>query len=370
MKLFGYKYSVFTMLVGFLLLLQSAFKTEDLKSRSLPTPVELHYPTYFGSRTYDNPDNPLTTEGIELGRMLFYEKALSANNNISCGSCHQQNRAFTDGNKFSEGTDGIPTKRNTMALVNLAWVNHFFWDGRVKGLEEQAMVPLTEVHEMGQKLDISVRKLQKKAIYPTLFEKAFGSTKITAKLITYALAQFGRTLISADAKYDHYLQGKYQLSASERRGMALFFGGDEHETRGQRRTCAHCHGGEKTFSELYHNNGLDTNFKDVGREAITGSINDKGRFRVVTLRNIALTAPYMHDGRFETLEEVIDHYSDHVKNSRTLSPFLRGSMEEGLERNGFQFTQQEKSDIIDFLHLLTDSNFVRNPSFSDPFFNQ
>lgn len=357
------KVCVFAMLIIFLLLMQSAFHTAE----PLNEPVKLNYPTYFGNRTYENPKNPLTKQGIALGRMLFYEKALSANGNISCGSCHQQDRAFTDGKKFSEGTDGKLTSRNAMALVNLLWVDNFFWDGRSKGLENQSVVPLTDPHEMGQQLDVSARKLQSLAKYPPMFKESFGTDKITGTYITYALAQFERTLISADSKYDQYLQGKYQPAASELRGIDLFFGNDKkQEPLMRRRTCGHCHGGPKTFSELFHNNGLDGSFQDLGRATFTGLPADNGRFRVVTLRNIALTAPYMHDGRFETLEEVIDHYSDHIKESATLSPFLREGMENS-NKIGFQFTRQEKEDIVNFLHLLTDSSFVNNPVFSDPF---
>lgn len=360
------KTSVFTVLIIFSMLMQSAFQKADSKMDKQGK--KLDYPSYFGNKIYENEANPLTEEGVALGRMLFYEKALSANGNVSCGTCHQQKLAFTDGKRFSEGTDGVPTKRNAMALVNLLWVNNFFWDGRVKGIEHQALIPLTDPHEMGQAVEVSAQKLQAIAVYPPKFKAAFGTDKITGQHITYALAQFERTLISANSRYDQYLQGDYQPTASELRGIALFFGSDDQGNMTRQATCGHCHGGPKTFSELFHNNGLDVNTQDIGRGIFTGLPADNGRFRVVTLRNIALTAPYMHDGRFTSLEEVIDHYSDGIKTSQTLSPFLQiGKLD--AKTHGFRFTEQEKKDIVHFLHLLTDSGFVHNPLFSDPFLN-
>lgn len=365
-KMCSCKTVIFAALLICSIILESAFQINSTQDEN--EPFVLSYPSYFGNKIYENSDNPLTTNGVALGRMLFYEKALSANNNISCGTCHQQELSFTDGKRFSEGTDGTLTDRNAMALVNLLWVNNFFWDGRARGLENQVVIPLTDAHEMGQTLDISRQKLQEMPIYPPMFKAAFGTEKITEKQIIYALAQFTRTLISENAKYDQYLQGNYQPSAAELRGIALFFG---HEEGGgmQRVACGHCHGGPKTFTELYHNNGLDAVAQDIGRAAFTGLAADTGRFRVATLRNIALTAPYMHDGRFETLEEVLDHYSEHIKTSPTLSPFLRNaSGEQGVY--GLQFKREEKEDIIRFLNLLTDTTFISNPLFADPFMNK
>ncbi len=176
-----------------------------------------------------------------------------------------------------------------MSLANLLWVRNFFWDGRANGLEAQAQVPLTDAHEMGQALELSAKKLQNTHPYPTLFKKAFGSSYITGDQIVKALAQFERTLISANAKYDDYLRGQYEPTTSEQNGMDLFFSNPSSNKRGA--GCAHCHGGPKTFTEQYHNNGLDSISKDAGRETITGRSYDRGRFRVATLRNIALTAP-------------------------------------------------------------------------------
>ena len=340
-----------------------------------PTPYRLSYPSYFGNRTNFSDDNPLTVEGVALGRRLFYERRLSRTSTISCANCHQQARAFTDGRAFSVGFDGTPTKRNSMSLANLLWVRNFFWDGRASSLEAQAVVPLTDPHEMGQSMDSSVAKLRASGFYDSLFGAAFGGGSdvpatgvagvpvagadgvgaITADRIVKALGQFERTLISADAPYDKYIRGEYQLKAEERAGLLLFFG---------RANCGNCHGGPKTFNETYHNNGLDLEPRDAGRAGVTGMGYDRGRFRVVTLRNIALTGPYMHDGRFGTLEEVIDHYNEHVEPSETLSPTLRDTSNVPVR---LRLTVREKGELLAFLRTLTDSAFVTDKKFSDPF---
>ena len=329
---------------------------------SAPTPYVLKYPAYFGHRTNLLENNPLTVEGIALGRKLFYEKQLSANNTLSCATCHQQARAFTDGRKFSLGADGTPTRRNSMTLANILWVQNFFWDGRATSLEAQALTPLTDPHEMGQSLDNSAKKLKALPEYSGLFTAAFpGPDAITPDHIIKALTQFERTLISANAPYDQYIRGESQLSAAQRRGLDLFFGS---ANRGVRSAgCGNCHGGPRTFNETYHNNGLDKTPKDSGREDVTHMPYDRGRFRVVTLRNIALTAPYMHDGRFNTLEAVIDHYSEHLEPSPTLSPSLKDTTN---TPTNLHLTTAEKSDLLAFLHTLTDSTFITDPRFSAP----
>lgn len=339
----------------------TGLKVDDMQ----PEPYPLIYPANFGGRINIPADNPTTKEGVYLGRMLFYEKKLSANNTLSCASCHQQKLAFTDGEAFSTGIDKSLTSRNSMALVNLLWVRNFFWDGRSPSLEDQAVFPMTNPHEMGQSLDVTVKKLQQTTAYPILFKKAFGIETIDADKIRKALAQFERTLISADSPYDRYLAGTYQPTASELRGINLFMEGPAPERGMRGGNCGHCHGGPKVFKELFHNNGLDIEPKDIGREAISQQRSDKGRFRVPTLRNIALTAPYMHDGRFRTLDDVLNHYNEHIEESPSLSSFLRGvSNEKGGKT--LLLNQTEKADIIAFLHILTDTTFINNPAFSDP----
>jgi cytochrome c peroxidase len=344
-----------------LILLSCAFILKDASHE----PYELKYPSSFGSRFTIPKDNPMTKEGVALGRMLFYEELLSANNEVSCGTCHIQKLAFTDARQFSVGVDGTPTRRNSMSLSNLLWVRSLFWDGRASTLEEQMIVPLTDPHEMGQSLQVSSNKLQQSGDYPLLFEKTFGTREITGERIIKALAQFERTLISANSPYDQYLRGDYEPTPSELRGLALFATGPQPNREIRGANCAHCHGMPQTFTDTFHNNGLDSIFSDLGREVFTGQFGDRGRFRVPTLRNIALTAPYMHDGRFATLNDVLDHYSEHIKQSETLSPFIAepGNIPGQM---GLRLTENEKVDIINFLNMLTDQDFISNPEFADP----
>ncbi|HEY1196062.1 cytochrome-c peroxidase [Flavobacterium sp.] len=328
-------------------------------------PYKLEYPDYFGNRISIPEDNPTTKQGVFLGRMLFYETKLSSNQTISCASCHQQKLAFTDGKAFSDGINNVPTKRSSMSLANLLWVRNFFWDGRAKGLEEQAKFPLNDPHEMGAYLEKAVLELRKTKVYPPLFKEAFGTSEINSEKITKAIAQFERTLISANSNYDQYLKGEYKPNQQELNGMELFMNSPQPEKNIRGANCSQCHGTPKMYMELFHNNGLDSEPKDIGREELTGMPNDRGRFRVATLRNIALTAPYMHDGRFKNLEEVLDHYNEHISPSKSLSISLK-DRSNNLNGKDLGLTANEKSDIISFLKMLTDSTFINDPKFSDP----
>lgn len=204
---------------------------------------------------------------------------------------------------------------------------------------------------MGQSLEKSATVLKQIPVYPLLFKRAFGDSSITPEGITKALAQFERILISSNSRYDQYVQNQYQPCKQEMNGMTLFNQSPQPEKGIRGANCAHCHGGVKTSMELFHNNGLDSNPKDTGMEALTGIPSDKGRFKATTLRNIALTAPYMHDGRFETLEQVIDHYSDHIQPSASLSPFLRG--ESSIRgSSSLKLSATEKKELIAFLNML------------------
>lgn len=331
-------------------------------------PIAIKYPAYFGNRIFIPENNPATEAGVNLGRMLFYETALSSNNKISCATWHKQELAFTDGKKFSTGVDGSLQPRNAMSLVNLLWVQNFFWDGRAHGLEEQAKTPLANPHEMGQSMETSVEKLKEKKIYVSLFKNAFGTDTINGEMIVKALSQFERTLVSGDSRYDKYLHSEYQPLQSELDGITLFYTSPDPAKNIRGADCAHCHSGPKTFMELFQNNGLDSVPLDSGREKISGQSYDRARFRVVTLRNIALTAPYMHDGRFNTLEEVVDHYNEHIIQGGTLSIFLQNKSNT-LNGKSLDLTQQEKKDIVAFLNMLTDSTFINNKNFSNPFSN-
>lgn len=317
-------------------------------------------------------DNRFTEEGIELGRRLFYDPILSADSTQSCSSCHKQSLAFTDGLAVSPGIDGIAGTRSSMALVNLGYnINGFFWDGRALTLEEQASDPIENPIELHDTWENVEDKLRRHSDYPTRFRQAFGiekTSEITEELATKALAQFMRTLISYESKYDKALgflpPPRPILTESEQRGKDKFF--TENNQVGDAE-CVHCHGGRLFTDNLFRNNGLDSvdnvnNFADLGFGGVTGFNLDKGRFRVPTLRNIELTAPYMHDGRFATLEEVLDHYNEHLQNSPTLDPLLGARID-----TGFQLTQQDKDDIIAFLKTLTDTTFTNNPAFSNPF---
>lgn len=321
-------------------------------------------PSYFGD--YKIPaDNKTTVEGVELGRMLFYETKLSGNNTMSCASCHVQSAAFTDTNRFSKGIDGVKGTRNSMSISNVLWQSKFFWDGRATSLEEQALAPIENPVELHQSLNIAVAKLQASSIYPPLFKKVFGSDSITATNIAKAIAQFERTLISSNSKYDKYLRKELNLTASELRGREFFFTHPSPETGLRGGNCGDCHTGDLAGNGSFHNNGLDTVFVDKGLEYFTKNQYDRGKFKTPSLRNIGYTAPYMHDGRFKTLQEVLDHYNEHVKTSLTLDPLMSATNTLGARQ--LELTAQEKEDIINFLNTLNDSDFISNPKFSNPF---
>lgn len=333
------------------------------------TPLTLKVPDAFPDLPHDSvTKNPLTEEGVALGRMLFYEKRLSANNTISCGSCHQQKFAFTDGGKkISPGVNGALGTRNTMSLANVAWNKSFNWDGKAKTLEEQAHIPMESPVEMHQSLSRAANKLQNSSTYPPLFQKAFGSKVITEENILKALAQFQRTLISGNSKYDQAGEGKYVFSPDEEAGRQLFF--DPHRQPGTSRSanCFDCHGGFNFTRQTLVNNGLDVTFQDPGFGGVTGNPADNGKFKAPTLRNIALTAPYMHDGRFASLAEVLTHYNHGVKKN---SPGLHIEMLYSNTANPdlqLGLTDTEVKQVIAFLETLTDNDFINDPRFSDPF---
>lgn len=321
------------------------------------TPYTVTIPSWvstFLSPMPTNPSNPLTVEGISLGRKLFYEPMLSDNQTQSCASCHLQTAGFTDTAAFSKGTNGAIGDRNAMQIINLAWSNYLFWDGRRTTLEAQAHDPVTNPIEMRNTWPVVVERLQKDPIYPGLFFKAFGTRTIDSNLVTKAIAQFERTLVSFNSRFDkYYFEGDTNaLNTQEKRGLALFFG---------KADCNHCHSDVLLTDDALRNNGLDTRFTDRGRGKVTGLPTDDGKFKVPTLRNIAETAPYMHDSRFKTLEEVVNHYSDNVK---TNSPNLDENME--IIAKGLRLSQQEKSDLVAFMKSLSDTEFLTNPNFKKP----
>ena len=294
-------------------------------------------------------DNPLIEERVALGEKLFSDTALSRNGAISCASCHHSGQAFTDPQKLSVGVEGRTGTRNSMPLFNLAWKSAFFWDGRASSLREQALMPVQDHAEMDESLSNVVAKLSTNNNYVTAFKTAFGSTEITSERIGLAIESFVLTLTSFDSKFDRVMKGEARFSDAEQRGFELFttefdprrelFGAD----------CFHCHGGALFQSQTFANNGLDSKFKDAGRSKVTGKASDLGKFATPSLRNVAVTAPYMHDGRFATLEEVIEHYSSGVKRSATLDPNLAKHPDEGVH-----LSDADKHALVVFLKTLTD----------------
>lgn len=329
-----------------------------------PKEVNLEVPFWMPPQPKDDA-NPLTEQGIALGRQLFYDPILSADSTQSCSSCHKQAHAFSDPRQYSIGVLGMEGKRNAMALINLAYNrNGLFWDGRSENLKEQALIPVEDHLEMNESWDHVVLKLADHPSYPELFRAAFGIStpgEINKELVVRALAQFEQTLISSNSRFDQVVwQNKGWLTDAELRGKQLFF--FEESQLINHPGCSHCHFDPLFGDNSYRNNGLDAvddlaDFADLGRGAITGNLYDNGKFRVPTLRNIALTAPYMHDGRMATLEEVLNHYGAGG----------HGVSNEDVNIAPFELNEQQKADLIAFLHTLTDTSFVNNPAFSNPF---
>lgn len=306
-------------------------------------------------------DNQLTKEGVELGRLLFYDPILSLDSTVSCASCHQQALAFTDGRRKSIGINERMGRRSALSLANVGFnYKGLFWDGRSPSLEEQALHPVTDNNEMGHTWPSLLQKLNRNRFYQQKFQVAYPlqvPKKITQKQVANALAQFQRTLISTNSKYDQVLEGKASFSAAEARGMDIFFDKSDILPVAE---CGHCHT-DPLFTNLnFENNGIDSfdsHNPDKGRAEISGRKYDKGMFKVPTLRNIAVTAPYMHDGRFQSLEEVIDHYNTGGHPGINVSPNVMP----------LHLNERDKADLIAFLNTLTDETFLNNPELSNPF---
>ncbi|MEY2466423.1 MAG: cytochrome c peroxidase [Verrucomicrobiota bacterium] len=296
-------------------------------------------------------DNPLTGEGVSLGSELFFDRRLSGDNSQSCARCHHPREAFSENRRFSRGIGGEVGTRNAMPLVNLAWKKEFFWDGRAASLREQVLQPIQNPIEMHQSLPQLVSKLSADTNYHRLFANAFGSPEITTDRIARALEQFLLVQVSFDSKFDRAILGQEKFTADEQRGFELFH--TEYDPRhGQfGADCFHCHGGPLFQSQSFGNNGLDARFKDLGRFAVTKREGDQGKFSVPSLRNVALTAPYMHDGRFRTLEEVVEHYCTGMVRSSTLDPNLAKH-----PNNGVPLNAADKRALVAFLKTLTEES--------------
>lgn len=330
------------------------------------TPYKLEIPSHFPAMPIPA-DNPMTEQGVALGRKLFYDARLSLDNSIACASCHLQEAAFSDPRKLSEGVNGTLGSRNASALINLGWQQSFFWDGRAKTLEEQILEPVPNPVEMHQSWEETIAKLAADQNYRNEFFVAFGASDITKELVAKAIAQFLRTLISSNSKFDViYKIANSQALTAEEQVLSTqltpeeWYGYDLFKSLNGA-DCAHCHNGALMQVQKFSNNGLDLNPVDLGRELITGNPADRGKFKVPTLRNIALTAPYMHDGRFATLDEVINHYSSGVKKTEYTDPLM-----EFAHQGGVQLDAAQKSALKAFLLTLTDEKFVQNKAFSKP----
>ena len=303
--------------------------------------MALQYPAGWPAPRYDLSHNPLTRQGIELGRRLFYDPVLSRDSTVSCASCHLSFTAFTHvDHPLSHGIGDRIGTRNSPALMNLAWSQAFMWDGAVQHLDFQALAPISNLAEMDNSIEKVVEKLAALPRYATLFEAAFGAPEVTGEKVLKALAQFELTLVSVDSKYDRVLQGQEKFTEQEQNGYALF-----------QKNCARCHA-EPFFTNFkFENNGLpmDTVLKDMGRMTITRNAADSLNFKVPTLRNIEFSYPYMHDGRFRRLREVMQHYTQTTLNGQKI-----------------ELSPNEKTDLIAFLLTLTDRSFLFNPAFSFP----
>jgi len=355
-----------------LLLFVSACKTDDPEYN--PTPYNIKVPAFFPTRMNIPADNPMTVEGVELGRFLFYDGRLSGNTEpekmMSCGTCHLQSRSFEcgiDHPKFTGGRTfgitGIETPHYMLPMINLVWnESGYLWSGSVyesspiagqRNIEDIVYMGVTAPHEMAGDTNKTKALIQSIPGYPELFDKAFGSRTVTFKNISKAIAQFTRTLISSDSKFDRYMQGEVQLSAQELSGYVLFMTEEGAD-------CFHCHGGSGNplfTTNLFYNNGKDSVFNDPrDRFSVTGDPSDRGAYKATTLRNIELTGPYMHDGRFKTLEQVIDFYSEGIIWSPNVHPLMHHAYD-----GGIQLTPTEKADLLAFIKTLRDETFLTNP---------
>jgi cytochrome c peroxidase len=342
--------------LSFFLLINCASKDEEIY---IPVPYNLEIPILFAEKLIAPiipANNPLTEEGVALGKKLFFDSILSGDGSQSCASCHNPKKAFTDQQQFSDGIQGKFGKRNAMPLFNLAWNfdERFAWDGKEFGLEEQALEPVSNPIEMHANWKKVADRLQQNKAYPNLFFKAFGTSKIDSILVTKAIAQFERTLISGNSKFDQFLREETTLTPEEQNGFDVFMD----EAKGD---CFHCHGSDNNplwTDNKFHNNGLDATFQDIGLAEVTGNPNDNGKFKSPSIRNLAFTAPYMHDGRFTTLEEVIAHYSEGLKKSATIDPLMKN-----VNKGGVQLSTRDKTDLKAFLLTLSDNDFNSNTAF-------
>ncbi len=326
------------------LLVQSCSKTDGTPKASK---VELQVPQGWPEPLYNFNNNPLTDQGILLGRKLFYDGKLSKDGNFPCASCHQQFAAFaTFDHDFSHGINNQFTSRNAQGLFNLAWRKEMMHDGRAKDLDNQPVLPITAPNEMGETIQDVIAKLQADAEYRNLFKAAFGSEEITEQKMMKALSQFMLTMVSANSKYDRVKRGEASFTLAEGLGYDIF-----------KTKCANCHT-EPLFTDLsYRNIGMPEHpvLKDKGRMAFTGNKADSLKFMVPSLRNVQLTFPYGHDGRFPAIFNVLDHYRSSVVDGPTTDPLVK---------NKIPLSNFEIGQLTAFLNALTDSAFIVDQRFA------
>ena len=360
-----------------LALAEAAFSVGDHPSLpNTPYDYDIFYPAHSQSNFYYGVDTAdlnrqITPNGATLGRVLFYDKKLSFTNQLSCASCHKQELAFADDAQFSKGNDGALSVRNSPNLNDLSWgraprfitgapanAGMFFWDARESFLEDMVLKPISHEDELGKDLEYMVQKLELIPYYADLFENAFGTKDITPERVGSAIAQFVNSMSPFDSKFDRFMMGDATaLNTLEKEGRQIM-----------KDNCAsQCHGESNFSSAIPMNNGLDAEYEpgdDIGVASYTGKASDIGKFKSPSLRNIEVTAPYMHDGRFNTLEEVIDFYSDDVR-AHVNADF--GHVGEPSNFTGYDFTDHEKEALIAFLKSMTTPGLLTADKWSDPF---
>lgn len=329
-----------------LLFMAACNKKDDNETESEPLDVTLTIPAGWPQPVYNNASNPITESGFKLGRKLFFDPLLSKDNSTSCGSCHQQFAAFANlDHAVSHGINGLLGTRNAPPVYNLIWHDAFMWDGGINNLEVMPLAPITNPVEMNETIDNVISKLNANSNYRLMFKSAFGSDTITSQRMLMAFAQFMSLMVSSNSKYDKVKKGEATFTSTESSGYTLFV-----------QKCASCHKEPLMSDFSYRNNGLDSIFKDLGRAKITSLATDEGTFKVPSLRNVELSRPYMHDGRFKTLEQCLEHYNSGIKQSATLDSSLT---------LGISLSPQNKLDIISFLKTLTDNSFITDSRFSE-----
>lgn len=337
-------------IVLFLLVATAAISACNKKDTGFKTtPLQLEIPVGFPAPNYNFSGNPLTEEGFQLGRKLFYDGKLSRDGNFPCASCHQQFAGFANfDHDLSHGFNNQFTFRNSPGLFNLAWSKELHWDGGINHIEVQPLAPIAAPNEMAEDINNIIAKLKQDAAYPTMFRQAFGNEEINSQRILFALTQFMGSIVSANSKYDKMKIGLVAFNDAEQNGYAIF-----------QQKCTGCHTEPLFTDNSFRNTGMPVKpgLNDLGRMRITGKKEDSLKFKVPSLRNVILTFPYGHDGRFATVKNVMDHYSDGVVSSSTTDPLVK---------NKIALSTLDKFYLTQFLYTLTDSVLIKDPRFAAP----